>query len=914
MLFGGTRAFSQHIIKGRLVDEEQQALPSATVMLLNAEDSVLKSFGLSGADGKFALKSVPEGEFVLKATFPQRETMTKNVSVTGDQKEIDLGDLTILEKSKQLDDVEITAEMIPVQIKGDTVEYNAKAFKTQPNASVEDLIKRLPGMEVDSDGNVKAQGEDVQKVLVDGKEFFGNDPKVATKNLPADAIDKVQVFDKRSDMADFTGVDDGERTRTINLMLKEDRKNGYFGDVSAGYGTENRFRAKANLNRFSENSQLSFLGMGNNINEQPFSITDYVNFMGGISNLMSAGGMSRGSGNTVSLSPSDLGISFRGNGTGSSGISTTAGAGINYNVDLGKKTDLQTSYFYNFLRKDLEQSTYRENIFTENTFVTEDTTDQVDKNQNHRVNLRLEHRIDSSAKLILTGAASLNGTVSNSNSITQSFTGETIENANDRNEATDGNNQQVNGNLLYLKRFKKVGRSLATQLSFGYTGQLKNWDIFAENSFFLDTIGFVTDTLDQDQNQDQGVLDYGGKITWTEPVGNFKFLEGYYAHQENANDLVKDFFNYVPAGGTNAVLDSSLSNRYDMGYSYDQAGASFRYARKTFNFNVGLAAQRSALNGEIGFQDTTISKLFYNALPSMNLSYQIKKGSRVRLRYNTQVNAPSVSQLSPVVDNSNPLSIRVGNPDLTAEYQHNLNLNYMIFDQFSFTSLFTMIRASFTQNNISTATSVDTLLRQVTTFVNVAQDWNVTWFAHFSTPVRKLGIKFNIDPNINWNRGITLLNGLENPTTRLTSTVNASIENRKKEHFDARIGARLTHNITQYELDASRDQTYLNSSYYGELTLYFKKGFTVNSEFNYNIYSGGGFAQNTTVPLLKANVGKTFLKADRGELRLSAFDILNQNAGIDRTTQVNYLEESRYNTLGRYFMLSFTYKIVTVGK
>lgn len=913
LLCVGTAAMAQHSVKGKLVDEQGQPLPSATVMLLNASDSVLKSFALSKPDGSFEMKSVKEGSYVLKATFQGFNNLNQAVTVEAEPAVKDLGSLTMTEKSVELGDVEITGEMIPVRVKGDTLEYNADAFKTQPNASVEDLLKRLPGMEVEGDGSVKAQGETVTKVLVDGKEFFGDDPKVATKNLPADAIDKVQVFDKQSDMADFTGVDDGERTRTINLLLKEDRKNGYFGDVMAGYGTGNRFRAKANLNRFSDKTQISLLGMANNINEQAFSIGDYVNFMGGITNVISGGGMGRGGGggNSLSMSPGDLGISFGGNSGGSSGISTSAASGLNFNTELGKKTKVSASYFYNYLRKDLEQFGYTENILTEQSFTTLDTTDQVDRNQNHRVNLRVQHEIDSTSKLIFVGAGKLNTTNSESFTSAQSLRGLLEQNYNTRNQLAIGGLQNGSGSLQYLKRFSKMGRSLALQVTGGLTNQDRNTDINALNVLHPDDSTTLQIPLNQDQGQNQYSVDYGGKITYTEPIGRFKFLEGYFAHQVNASDLTKDFYNVTLVGNE---FDSTLSNRYDGGYMYDQAGVSFRYARKNGNLNIGLAGQRSELEGTIGLQDTFINKLFLNILPSFSWNYSVSKTSRIRFNYRTSVNAPSIDQLSPVVNNSNPLSLYQGNPDLRAEYVHTARFSYNIFDQFSFTGLFLNLSSTYTQNKISSSTTVDSLLRQFTTFVNTDYEFRNSFFAHFNTPIRKLGIKLSIDPSVSYTNSITLVNGVENPTNRFAPGGNVSIENRKKEKIDLKVGTRQTYNISRYAINPEQNQQFLNSSYYAEATAYLPKGFTVNGEFQYNIYSGASFAQSQTVPLLKAYVAKTFLKAQRGELRVNAFDILNQNRGISRSSDINYLQETRYNTLSRYFLLSFTYKIVAIGK
>jgi hypothetical protein len=334
-------------IRGTVTDTTLQPLSSATIMLLNAEDSILVSFAVSDPEGAFLIKQVKPNDYLLQVSYLGFQTHFQEISIT-DADPVDVGAINMQHEGALLSEVEITAEHVPIQIKKDTIEYNAEAFKGQPNDAVEDLLKKLPGMEVESDGTVKAQGETVEKVLVDGKEFFGTDPKIATKNLPADAVDKVQVFDKLSDMAEFSGIDDGDRTKTINLALKEDHKKGVFGNISAGYGSDDRYETKTNINRFTESSQLSFIGMANNVNQQGFSIQDYVNFSGGMQNIMRGGGRSRGGGSGIQI---NSGIS--------DGFVKTLAGGLNYNVDFGKKTELRMSYFHNGIKNDIKQDVFR---------------------------------------------------------------------------------------------------------------------------------------------------------------------------------------------------------------------------------------------------------------------------------------------------------------------------------------------------------------------------------------------------------------------------------------------------------------------------------------------------------------------------------------------------------------------------
>lgn len=894
---------AQGSVSGRIIDESGEALPGATVMLTSLKDSVLAGFALSDATGNFSIKNINEGEYKLLASFLQYNPFKKEISLKKNE-DLLLGDLAMEEKGTTLDDVEITDELIPIRIKGDTVEYAAGAFTTRPNASVEELLKRLPGVEVDKDGNIKAQGEEVTKILVDGKEFFGDDPKVASKNLPAEAINKIQVFDKMSEIAEFTGIDDGDRSRTINLTLKEDYKTGYFGNVMGGYGTKERFQAKVNVNRFSEASQLSLLGMANNINDQAFSIQDYITFMGGLSRVMSQGGRGsmRSGGNNSILSANNTG----------SGINSAVAGGLNFNQDFGTKTTLQSSYFYNYLQNDLNQGTYRENFLDSLTFITRDTTNSQDRNHNHRVSLRLDHKIDSLSELMLTGAGRFNTTEGYSNTVSQSFAGVEQRNSTFRDQTTNGSMADLDTRLQYRRKFRKRGRAFVAEGTFDYNDTRQNLFLDATNTLNLDTSDFALDTLRQNQNGNQAQMDFGGKVSYTEPIGKRMYLEFNYAHQESFFDLTRDYFNLEENG--NSSLDSMLSNRYDGAWRYDQAGVNWRMVQKKSNITLGLNLQRSALNGSVGLQDSSLNKRFVNLLPAFRWNYTPSKGSRVRLNYTARVNAPSIEELQPVVDNSNPLNRSVGNPDLEAETAHNLRLHYYFFDMFSFTGFFASLNATYTDNKISQAIQVDSLLRQLTMPVNVSNDLNLRANLNFNTPIRKLGLKFSVSPSVTYNRAITLINDVQNPTNRLTSGGEVTLENRKKDWLDAVAGVRMSHNITTYEIDSDQNQSYLNSTYFGDVTVTFLKNTHVNTNFEYSVYSGGGFTENLAVPLWRASVSKTFLGNDRAELKASVFDILNMNRGINRTTAINYLEETRSNALGRYFMLSFTWKILSLGK
>lgn len=902
---GWLPAQTRYTLSGKLTDDAGEALAGSSVMLLQATDSILQSFALTDAEGKFTFSEVPEGKYVLKAMLLKHNTLTQVLAVEGEKPEMDLGVLKLTPEAARLEDVQITDERIPIRIKGDTIEYDAKAFNVLPHDNVEDLLKRLPGVEVDRDGNIKTQGETVTKILVDGKEFFGDDPKVASKNLPANAVDKVQVYDKMSDVAEFTGIDDGQRTRVINLELKEEYKTGYFGNVMAGYGTKERFESKANLNRFGEKSQLSFLGQANNTNQQGFTMQDYMGFVGGVRNLMNSSDPNQ------SLSAGDLGLNL--SSDPNSGFFTTGAGGLNGNWTPNDKTQITASYFYNYLRKDITRNLFKETILNEGSFQTLQDGSQRDHNQNHRASLYWKQELDSLTRLSLRVSYKTSSSNSLVNDTVRSMQATGAENQSEQHYVTTGGMYDIHPSLNLMHRFRKRGRSATVSGSFRYNPQAKDVELTSSNQFLTsDTSLLFLDTLRQNQVQDQGQISYNARAGYTEPFGLHHALEAYAQYQQTENTLDKDFFD-LDADGSNPVLNTSLSSGYATTYRYERFGFNWRYYNKGLNLTVGIAAQNSELEGEIFTTQTQIRKTFQNMLPSASLRLRMAKRQNFRANYTTRVGEPTLAQLQPVPDNSNPLNISVGNPDLRAEYVHNLRLGYNLFDQFSFTSFFTSAGVTYTTNKISQRTSIDALLRQVTRPVNVDHDFQANAMFSFNTPVRKLKIKFGVGGNSSYGRSLVYINDDLNVVNRFTNGGDIKVENKQKDHFDASIGARTAYTMTRYPNASNLNQSYLNSGLFGEVTVFLPKKFVVMTGLDCSVYSGAGFDSDQVVPLWKAYVAKRIFKNGRGELKITAYDILNRNVGITRTAQLNYQQQETVNTLSRYIIGSFSYAIVSVG-
>jgi len=908
------QSFGQNIeVKGKVIDKKDaSSVPGATVMLLHPKDSTFYKFSSSKSDGTFLIKGAEEGDYLLQISFIGYASYFKPLTLSANQNPLDIGSINISAKKEVLKTVEVVEEMVPVIINGDTVEYNADAFKTQPEANVGDLLKKLPGVEVDKDGTVKAQGEEVKKVLIDGKEFFGDDTKLATENLPADMVKKVQIYDDFSETSKITGIDDGDRTKTINLKVKKDRKKGLFGNVTVGGGaTANAtgnidderelYNGKFNINKFKEGMQLSTLGMLNNVNKQGFSYRDYINFSGGAGNAFRGG---RNSNNNT-------GVPLGGNNN--EGFTKTTAGGINLNYDLTKSINLSSSYFYNQSEKDILSTTERQYIADRDNFNSNQTDWEDQFSGNHIMNLKYKQKIDSTQDLTVKGNVSYaeGDNLSNTDNINTSPEGAFLSSSNSSNKS-DGNNLDFNGSLVYGKRFKKKGRSLVTNLSIGNTVNEKQYNIENANTFFDSlTSSNYTSSIVQSQNENNDQLNYSGKISVTEPIGKRKYLELNYKRSNYNNNYQKEFYD-IPTPGTE-IFNQGLSLDYDNSFVYDNYGVSAKINSDKSNITVGASAQRSDLDGKIASTNFSLRRVQWNILPRVKWNYRFSKSTRLNFNYRSNVQEPSLEQLQPSLDNSNPLNLYQGNPDLKTEYSHRATIRLMSFNQFSFTNVFAMVNAVYTENKITNSQTLDSRFVQTTTPVNVDNDFFLNSYLYFGSPIRPIKAKVNIGVNSSFFRNIVFVNTKENIVKRFNNGIDFSIENRKKDVVDAKIGTKFNLNKTSYSQDDNLDQDYLSTEYYAELLIELSKTWTISTDVEYTTYSSNQFNNNPAIPIWKAYISKRFLKGNSGLLKLSIYDILNKNVGINRTSEANYIQDQRITTLSRYIMLSFTYKIRRFG-
>lgn len=883
-----------HTVKGVIHDKEKLSVIGAVAVILQPVDSVMVGFATTDNDGFFSIDGLKPGMYLLQLTYVGYGTIQREITLEADKKVLDLGVITMMEEGEYLNAVEISAEYIPIKVTKDTLEYNADAFKTEPNALVEDLLKRLPGVEVESDGSIKVKGEDVKSVTVNGKEFFGGDPKMATKNLPANAVKKVQVFEKKSKTSEFTGISDGNEEMTINLELRNEVKNGFFGNIMGGYGTDDRYETKAIINSFGDKTQLSFLGSLNNVNNTGIDVSDFATMQG------SSGGrgmnFGRGSGLPIS------------NGRSNTGETQAITAGLNLNQNLSEKNRLTFSYYLTRNKTDLRQATLSNLFLPSGALVTNNTFNSLNTNLNHYFNTNIELKLDSLTEATIRGSLSLNNRDGNMNQLDTTFNYGNLlmlANLNDQFNGSDGIGNNYSASLSLRRKLNKPGRTISLDGAFGGS-ENENFNkilskVYGSNLILNDSLSVF-----QDQNQNSGNSNYNIGLNYTEPLTNNLYLIANASRKNNKADQLKEFFDLNPDDAdAPGIINDLLSRTFDNTFVYNTAGLNFRLNKSNYAATLGVDYQNSNLQGMPSIGEN-VNRTFNNFLPKATLDID---NLHLRFNYSTSVREPSIDQLQPILDNTNPLRPYQGNPDLVPEYRHNFRIGYHHFDQFNFRGLFASLRMGYVTNKIATATVLDpeTFVQRQTP-VNTDRETSVNTNVTFTSPINSLGIKFRTGINSSLVNGISFINGISNDISRWSNGVNFTLENKSKKNWDGLIGARFNFNNNIYKDNSSQNSNFFNQTYNASLIWYAGKGWTVDTNMDYYIYAAGSFGLSTDVKLWQASVSKRFFN-DKLTAKLRVFDILNENQGVNRIASETQISESISNTIGRYVMLNFTYSL-----
>ena len=906
-------------LKGKMADTLGVGLQDATVMLLQPKDSSLVNFGRTSKDGSFEFRGLKRGPYIFKATYVGYVPFQKHITPDeGDVTDIGKQDMSYL--NQQLYDVVIKTARAPLSIHGDTVEYDPRAFKVPPGATVEDLLRRLPGMQVDQDGSLRSQGEAIKRVTVDGKRFFGDDTRAATKNLPADAISKVQVFNEKTEQSRITGVDDGKHDKTLNLELKESHKKGGFGKATAAAGTDKRVEGKINYNRFNQKNQFSIIGLGSNTNQGGMNWDDYQDFKGSQSfNWGDDGDFGFGGGiRYISFGDDDESLTIQaGSGAQNRGYNKNYAAGANYNFDT-KKTKLNTSYYFNQSNKDLDAIARQTSFLGDNSAYTRlDTNARVNYNQNHRGSFRLEKELDSLNSFILLSNVRVGNGTADYLSHQEYFRGENL--TDERSTVTDIKNYSnfnsfaIANTGIYRHKFKKKGRNFSA--SVGYNVNNSNGDVeqMSRNQFFKSSPTQPDSIVNIHQTNATKSLrsQVKSSLLYLEPLSKKFVLETFYNFSVKNDKVDRDVFNITEEGQTR---NNNLSRYYTNQTDYNRFGTSLRYTNNGFNVSAGLAAQQIHMNGEFAInQDdptrTRIDRKFLNWTPNATIMYDMKNNRFMYGGYSVSVQEPNINDLQPIVDNSNPLYIRVGNPNLVPTINHNGYLSYNYFNPASFVQMYFGANYNYYENQVIYSQHVDENLITTTKAENISGGKSFNFYGSYGFPIVKTKSNFNLRLNYSNGKNLTSINGEMNKTTSNGYNVGGRLDYTPGDKLTIYTDANWNINDTKYSISSGQNQKIINTTYGVELNFKMPKEIYFNSRFNYNSYVNDRYGFDQKMPILNLSIYKAVLKSKKGEIRLSAYDVFNQNRGISQSAYQNFVSQEQVRTLARYFMLSFSYNM-----
>lgn len=870
--------------------------------------------------GNFEFAGIEPGRYVLEISFIGYELLSD--TIRAGRRDFNLGNIYMIRTPVQLEQVEVFGNVIQAEQKEDTVQFLAKGFKVNKDATAEELITKIPGV-LREDGKIKTQGEEVKQILVDGKPFFGEDPDIVLKNLPAELIEKIQIYDKMSDQAQFTGFDDGQSSKTINIITRADRQKGQFGKLYAGYGTDDRYLSGGNVNLFSQQRRISLIGLANNTNQQNFSAQDLLGIAGrrGDRQFRPPGGSGRG-------------FSGRGGGGesenflvgGQEGNTDTYSFGLNFMESWGNDLNINGSYFLNHTKNANDQIVNREyytdpeipQLYSENSKTSA-------ANYNHRINIRAEYNLDTLNSVILTPKLYFQDNSSLSNLFGSNYLNSNLSSTIDNSSNNDNNGYNLSNELLLRHKFDLPGRTISLSMSTGINSKNTDKDIFSLDEYFV-TAQSDEDTINQKTNQLTGGYNLSSNLVYTEPVGVDAQVQANFSasFSRSRSDKRTNSFNIISQ--LYDEIDSLLSNEYENDYSTLRGGLSYRYRTEELNFSAGMSYQQSSLTGDQIFPLLNTLKKNYRAfLPNARMNYKFSESSNIRLTYFANTNAPSISQLQNTPDNTNSLFLSRGNPELVEEFSHRISARYLNTNVQTGSSFFAMIFFNYISNDIGNTTITalkDTLLQtgiflrkgsQLTFPINFDYAYSIRSFVNAGFPIDLIKCNLNLNTGFNFNLTPGQVNEIKNFSKTYSVNQGIMLNSNISEEIDFRLSYTPTYYITKNDKQSELNRDYFVHNASAGIYWLFLDQFYIRSDFSYYFNQGISKDLKREYLLWNGSAGIKLFENKSAEIKFETFDILDQNKSLNRTITETYIEDRSTIVLRRYFMLSFVYNLRMFG-
>ncbi|MEZ2440499.1 outer membrane beta-barrel protein [Chitinophaga sp. RCC_12] len=898
----------QATVKGIVSDTLNHVQLSNTVVaLLQAKDSILYKFTRSDEKGHFELTHLQSGKYLLLISYPAFADYVEPLTLS-DTSAVQLDNIMLTLKSRLLQEVVIQQKVAAIKMKGDTTEFNAGSYETAANASVEELLKKLPGIQVNGKGQITAQGETVKKVLVDGEEFFGDDPTLVTKNLRADMVDKVQLYDKKSDQAAFTGIDDGERSKTINIQLKEDKKRGYFGKVAVGAGDNGFHDSQAMLNVFRGKKKLAAFGIVSNTGKVGLDWGEREKF-------------GSGSGEFSFNDDGDVELNFRGDDLdswdgryGGDGYPLVQTGGLHYSDKWDRdRQNLNANYKLMKLYIDGNSESMSQNILPDTIYYNHSKEHFNNNILRNRVSGSYERQLDSSSSVKLQIDGGLDHKISNRLSSSGMELNDITVNQGERKTSNVSDIGSMNANFLWRKKLKKKGRTISLNLAENYTRTNGEGMLDAYTEYYkqgkLDSVQ-NTDQLKTTNNESISIV---SNFTYTEPLSVASSLLFNYGINIDNNHSNRNSYNQQTDGKYTA-LDSLYSNDYAFNILTHKGGIRYGYTKNKIRINIGGNVGLTSFSQKDMFRNTKVERDFVNWYPRAMFRYSFSQQRRLTVEYNGYTSQPGIDDLQPIRVNDDPLHLQIGNPALKPSFNNNFSINFNDFKVMTNRSIWASLRYGSTTNAISDRTVIDTSGVSTSQAVNVNGNRSAQFNLYIGWKINPWDLRVGGRANGGLNRNVNYVNGLLNTTNSSNAGLGINLGKYKDKKYEYSLEGEANFNNSVSSVDKSLRTQYWTYNISPNVSFFLPLKFVLHADLNYNIRQKTAvFATNNNAAILNAYVAKKFGKKELVQINLSMSDILNQNIGFNRSVSTNTISQRTYSTIGRYGLLSFIWNFNKLG-